>query len=107
MNELCEMEGLPRPTYIVEGSDFWITFKKDIYNAEYLETLGLSDKQVKAVLFAKEKRKITNSDYQSLNNVSKATATRDLAELINKQIIFLQGRGKRDTHYTLSQKETL
>ncbi len=104
MNELCVAEGLPKPTFLVEGSDFWIEFRKDIYYAEYLQTLGLNDRQVKAVLFTKDKGKITNSDYQTLNNVSKATATRDLTELINKQIIFLQGSGKRDNHYTLNQK---
>jgi ATP-dependent DNA helicase RecG len=32
-------------------------------------------------LFVKDKGKITNSDYQTLNDVSKATATRDLTEL--------------------------
>lgn len=52
----------------------------------------------------KEKGKITNSSYQTLNSVSKATATRDLTELINKQILFLHGSGKRDVRYTLSQQ---
>lgn len=104
MNELCVAQGLPKPTYIAEGSDFWVEFRKDIYHTEYLQSLGLNDRQVKAVLFAKDKGKITNSDYQTLNDISKATATRDLTELINKQILFLQGSGKRDIHYTLSQK---
>ena len=104
MNELCETSGLPKPTYTFENSDFWVEFRKDIYHTEHLQSLGLNDRQVKAVLFAKEKGKVTNSDYQTLNNVSKATATRDLTELINRQIVFLQGSGKRDIHYTLSQK---
>lgn len=84
MTELCIAEGLPKPAYLVEGSDFWVTFKKDIYNAEYLEALGLNNRQVKAVLFAKEKGKITNSDYQALNNISKRTATTELTELAEK-----------------------
>ncbi len=44
--------------------------------------LGLNDRQIKAVLIVKEKAKITNSEYQELFDVSKATATRDLTELV-------------------------
>jgi ATP-dependent DNA helicase RecG len=39
---------------------------------------------VKAVLFAKDKGKITNSDYQTLNDISKRTATTELTELADK-----------------------
>lgn len=84
MNELCVAEGLPKPTYIAEGSDFWVEFRKDIYHTEYLQTLGLNDRQVKAVLYAKDKGKITNSDYQTLNDISKRTATTELTELADK-----------------------
>lgn len=84
MAELCVAEGLPKPTYIAEGSDFWVEFRKDIYHTEYLQSLGLNDRQVKAVLFAKDKGKITNSDYQTLNDISKRTATTELTELADK-----------------------
>ncbi|HOE39792.1 MAG TPA: ATP-binding protein [Bacteroidales bacterium] len=84
MTELCIATGLPKPLYIVEGSDFWVIFRKDIYHTEYLQSLGLNDRQIKAVLFAKENGKITNSDYQSLNNISKRTATTELTELVNQ-----------------------
>ncbi|MCO5241080.1 MAG: putative DNA binding domain-containing protein [Chitinophagaceae bacterium] len=104
MTNQCLVAGLPEPLYYYEMSGYWVVFRKDVYNVEYLQSLELNDRQVKAVLFAKEKGKITNSNYQTLNNVSKATATRDLTELINKKIIFLQGSGKRNIHYTLKQK---
>lgn len=104
MKNLCLEAKIPVPQFSCKGNDFWTVFRKDIYNKDDLSKLGLNERQVKAVLFAKEKGKITNSDYQTLNKVSKATATRDLTELINKQIIFLQGSGKRDIHYTLNQK---
>ena len=84
MMELCVAKGLPRPSYLVEGSDFWVVFRKDVYYTEYLQSLGLNDRQVKAVLFAKENGKITNSDYQLLNNISKRTATTELTELVNQ-----------------------
>lgn len=104
MKNLCIEAKIPVPQFSCKGNDFWTVFRKDIYNKEDLNKLGLNERQVKAVLFAKEKGKITNSDYQTLNKVSKATATRDLTDLINKQIIFLQGSGKRDIHYALNQK---
>lgn len=50
------------------------------------------NRQVKAVLFIKEKRKITNSDYQSLNNVSRETATRDIKELTEKGLLNPSGQ---------------
>lgn len=39
---------------------------------------------MKAVLYVKEKGKITNKEYQEINEVSKRTATNDLAELVNE-----------------------
>ena len=104
MAEYCFAAGIPKPNYVNDDSDFWVEFRKDIYNKEYLTNLGLNERQVKAVLFAKEKGKITNSDYQGLNEVSKSTATRDLSELVDKKMIKLAGSGKRDMQYTLNQK---
>jgi ATP-dependent DNA helicase RecG len=88
MTEKCLEAGLPKPNYFFEGSDFWVEFRKDIYNDEHLSILGLNDRQVKAVLFAKEKGKITNSDYQELNDISKRTATTELTELVEKFKLF-------------------
>jgi ATP-dependent DNA helicase RecG len=42
-----------------------------------------NERQIKAVLFAKEKGKITNSHYQELNKVSKRTATNELTALVD------------------------
>ena len=50
----------------------------------------VNDRQVKAVLYLKEK--ITNSDYQTLNAVSRETSMRDLKELIDKTILKLSGQ---------------
>jgi ATP-dependent DNA helicase RecG len=49
-----------------------------------LKKLGLNERQIKAIEFVKEKGKMTNTDFQELQNVSKATATRDLTELVEK-----------------------
>ncbi len=104
MAEYCSTAGIPKPIYVNADSDFWVQFRKDIYNEQYLRNLGLNERQVKAVLFVKEKGKITNSDYKELNGVSKSTATRDLSELVHKKMIRLEGSGKRDIHYILNQR---
>lgn len=82
MTEQCVRQGLPKPIYKYESSGFWVIFRKDIYNKPYLLELGLNKRQIQAVLFIKDKGQITNSEYQSLNAVSKATATRDLKALV-------------------------
>lgn len=53
---------------------------------EQLTKLGLNDRQLKAVEYVKEKGKITNKEYQSLNTISERTASRELSELTEKQI---------------------
>ena len=87
--------------YNWNSSDITVEFRKDIYFAEYLESLGLNDRQVKAVLYVKEKGKITNRDYQSLYSVSKATATRDLSELEDKQLLLNKGTKGYSAVYVL------
>jgi ATP-dependent DNA helicase RecG len=82
MTEQCTAAGLPVPIITNKGSDFWITFRKDIYNAADLKLLGLNERQIKAVLYVKENGEITNSKYQKINKVSKRTATNDLSELV-------------------------
>lgn len=93
--------GLPEPEYR-EGKDgFSVYFYKDIYTEENLRKMSLSDRQIKAVEFVKERGKITNKQYQKLSNISKPTATRDLADLVEKDVFNSEGKGKRDIHYTL------
>jgi len=82
--EQCKEHGLQKPEFENDGKDFWVVFKKDIYNETSLKKLGINERQMKAVLYAKENDRITNKEYQSINNVSKRTATNDLTELVEK-----------------------
>jgi ATP-dependent DNA helicase RecG len=61
-----------------------ITFLKDIFSEDYLKQLGLNERQMGTVQFIKKQGKISNSEFQDLFGVSKATATRDLTELVDK-----------------------
>jgi ATP-dependent DNA helicase RecG len=82
-------------------SGFFVEFRKDICFKEYLESLVLYDRQVQAVQRVKEKGKITNRDYQSLFGVSKATATRDLSELEEKESLINRGTKGSSAIYVL------
>ena len=82
--EQCKEHGLPKPEFENSGKDFWVIFRKDIYNETSLKKLGINERQIKAVLYAKDNNKISNKEYQSINNVSKRTATNDLTELVEK-----------------------
>ncbi|QTA37584.1 hypothetical protein JYK00_07580 [Thermosipho ferrireducens] len=64
---------LPEPEFKEEMDDFSVYFRKDIYTEEYLRELRLNDRQIKAVMYIKEKGKITNKEYQKFFEVSKAT----------------------------------
>ncbi len=100
--EQCERHGLPMPEFKNEGNDFWVTFNKDIFNEEYLENLKLNERQIKAVLYVKEKGKISNKEYQILNNVLYKTAYRDLEKLLEEKIIVKKGK-KKGTYYVLNK----
>ncbi len=86
----CKQAGIPEPVFSCDSSDISVEFRKDIYNAGYLFELGLNDRQVKAVLFAKENGKISNRDYQELNSVSKRTATNELTDMLNNFKILMK-----------------
>ena len=78
----CKTVGLPQPVMEEDGGGFVVKLFKDTFTEEQLQKLGLNPRQTKAVLYVKEKGRITNSEYQKLNEVSKPTATRDLSELV-------------------------
>jgi ATP-dependent DNA helicase RecG len=98
----CKEAGIPEPVFSYDSSEISVEFRKDIYNEKYLQSLDLNERQVKSVLYVKEKGKITNSDYQTLNDVSRETATRDLKELIDKQLIKASGQKGAGAFYTLN-----
>ncbi|HSV87229.1 MAG TPA: ATP-binding protein [Bacteroidales bacterium] len=98
----CKQAGIPEPVFSYDSSDISVEFRKDIFNEKHLQSLDLNERQVKAVLFTKDKGKITNSDYQTLNDVSRETATRDLKELIDKQLIKPSGQKGAGAFYTLN-----
>lgn len=100
----CKQADLPEPEMKEQDGGFIITLFKDNLTEERLIKLGLNDRQVKAVNFVKEKGKISNADFQELYGVSKATATRDLTELVEKYELFEKlGQTGAGTAYVLKK----
>jgi len=53
----------------------------------------LNDRQIKAVLYVKEKGRITNSEYQEINNVARRWTTVELSDLVEKNLFKNIGYG--------------
>ncbi|WP_010423669.1 ATP-binding protein [Anaerophaga thermohalophila] len=83
----CVNFGIPKPIYFYDMSGFWVEFRKENLNPEYLKTLGLNERQINAIEHLKNKGKITNSDYQTIFKVSRNTASRDLSDLVDKGLL--------------------
>jgi len=81
----CLDAGLPEPIF-EEYQGFQVVFRKDVYDEEYLRSLNLNERQIKAVMYVKEKGQITNKEYQEICNTSKRTASRDLLDLVSSGI---------------------
>ena len=94
MNEQCAAAGLPQPLYYYESSGFWVVFRKDLFNVEDLRAIGLNERQINAVMYVKEKGKITNKEYQEINKTSERTALRDLKALLEQGLIVRIGELK-------------
>jgi ATP-dependent DNA helicase RecG len=99
----CKEHGLPAPKFKNDGNDFWVIFKKNTYNKEDLQKLNLNERQIKAVLFVKKKGKISNKEYQTLNNCSRNTASNDLSELLDKSILISSGKRGAGSFYKLKK----
>ena len=103
--ELCRAQGLPEPEFRNYQGGFLVTLSKDPYTPERLQAIGLNERQIKAVLYVKERGRITNREYQELTGVSKRTATRDLEELLEKGVFERLGATGRGTQYALKGSE--
>ena len=71
------------PEFKEEFGGFSICFYKDIYTEEHLRKTGLNERQIKAVMYVKERERITNKEYQKVCDISERSATRDLTHLVS------------------------
>lgn len=101
----CKAAGLPEPDFEQRGPHFVVTLWRDwLTNAVMIE-LGLSDRQIKAVKYAKLNGRITNKEYQQLTGVVDRTVLRELKDLLNKEVFEKVGQTGRGTYYILKRKK--
>jgi ATP-dependent DNA helicase RecG len=62
----------------------------------------LNERQIKAVLYVKEKGKITNKEYIEINKISNRTATYELKELVGKFNLLKMSGASVGTYYEFS-----
>jgi ATP-dependent DNA helicase RecG len=101
--ENCIEQGLPEPDFKEENGVMAVIFYKDKWNEENLKKLGLNERQIKAVTYIKENEKITNKEYQEINNCSRNTATNDLRDLIKKHVLKESGKKGAGSYYIIAQ----
>lgn len=94
MRQACLKSDLPEPKFEEYQGGFRVTFSKDFYTQERLLSMGLNKRQLKAINYVKDKGKITNKEYQTLNSVSNKTAYQELTALIDKEILLPEGKGR-------------
>jgi len=99
--ELCKQHGIPPPDFREVTGGFSVVFRKDIYTEQYLSNLGLNERQIKAVMYVKEKGRITNKEYREMFATTDRTALRDLVVICEKGIFQKVGKTGRRTEYIL------
>jgi ATP-dependent DNA helicase RecG len=97
----CLEAGLPEPLIEEDQGGLRVVFRKDYVTKEYLQNLGINQRQVVAVLHTKETGQITNSEYQRINNIGKSIAATELQMLVDREILSRIGNTGRSTKYVL------
>jgi ATP-dependent DNA helicase RecG len=98
-NELCLKNGNLKPVYEIDPIQTKVIFKsqvKDITVVELEEKVleNLHERQRKAALYIKEKGSITKGRYMEINKISHKTAYEELKDMVDKNIIRRQGKGR-------------
>lgn len=99
--------GLPAPEFDVSTAGlFRLNLHQDPFTEERLQSLGLNERQKRAVIYVREHGKIGNTEYQHMERVSERTASRDLAVLVQLGILAPSGPKGRGVVYSLKNPES-
>ena len=98
----CQYAELPEPEFFQDGTQFVVRVWRDWLTDSYLDSLGLSDRQRKAVMHVKQTGRIANAEFQVLAGVTRKTAARDLDALVDVGVFVRHGE-KRGTYYALGR----
>jgi len=111
MDELMLVHGLKKPEYQTTHAFVEVTFKgpgEKILelvrpsNETDLRELGLNERQANALGWIQQQKTVTREGYEKKFGVSKRTAVRELMQLVKKNTLCTQGKGKSTT-YSIKQ----
>jgi len=85
--ESCKLAELPEPKFEILSGGIAVTFYRKLSPEKIIPVSNMSERQSKAVEYLKEHIRITNKEYQAINNCSRNTASNDLRDLVEKQVL--------------------
>ncbi len=94
----CRNHGLPSPQIEIMSGGICVTVFKDLYIESMLESYGLNNRQIEALLFWKAKKEIKTGQYCTKFRITDRTALRDLKLLVEKGLLIKLGE-KKSTRY--------
>lgn len=94
MIRLCAAAGLPTPEFRQDLGMFVQTLRRDWLTPQALADLGLNPRQAQALAVAHRERRLTNARYQAITGAARATAKRDLEELVRHGLLVATGAGR-------------
>lgn len=99
--ELCKEAGLPEPEYKYENNVFSVTFFR---NEQNQLIKSFETRKIKAIKYISETGKITNQEYQKINNIKRRQATNDLTLMVKQNILKKIGKYGKGIYYIPAKK---
>lgn len=98
---------LPEPLFKQSGGEFVATIGRDWLTEAVMSRLNLNERQVRIVRQVKTAGRITNQEYQEVAVTTSKTATRDLDDLVSKNVLERVGKTGRGAFYRLTRKQDI
>jgi Predicted transcriptional regulator containing an HTH domain and an uncharacterized domain shared with the mammalian protein Schlafen len=87
--------GLPEPDFKEEFAGFSVYMMKNVFDKEYLMSLGLNNSQIQAIAYIQDHGSLTMSDFLRISpGINERTLRRYLADLVDKKLIKAIGEKK-------------
>ncbi len=85
--DACKENNLPEPVLKEEQGGFVSILQKAQKQIAVINETKLNDRMLKAIEYVKEHGKITNGEYQKINECSRNTASKDLLYLVGMELL--------------------
>ena len=106
MIEQCRSNRLPEPIFEQKMGFFVMTIWRSVLTDEYLDSMGLNERQKNAVKYIMKHDSINRRTYCRINNIGQTLAYRDLTGAEENGILERRGQG-RSVYYVLRTKRTI